>query len=277
MKAVTSPCNQSRKRREKLGKYVQRKSKKKLTPATRFATVRPHTEHTNTKHMRTKTLLLTAALGAAGIASSMAQAVYSVNIVGYVNLDLKPGFNLISNPLNASPNNTLASVFGVVPDETQVLKFGGGNYQADIYFDGLGGWVDPNTGAASTTTIKPGEGLFYFNPAATARVATLVGEVQLGSSTVTHNPGFSLVASPVPQQITLTPAFSFNPTEEMQYLVFNATTQKYEDAILYFEALGGWVNGQTGAASIPTPNVGQGYFLFNAGAAPHVWTRIFTP
>jgi hypothetical protein len=54
-------------------------------------------------------------------------------------------------------------------------------------------------------------------------------------------------------------------------------TQKYDDAILYFADLGGWVNGQTGAASIPTPNVGQGYFLFNAGAAPHVWARNFTP
>ena len=47
--------------------------------------------------MRTKTLLLTAALSAAGIASSMAQ-VYSVNAVGYVNTPLVTGFNLISNP-----------------------------------------------------------------------------------------------------------------------------------------------------------------------------------
>ena len=47
--------------------------------------------------MRTKTLLLTAALAAAGVVSSMAQ-VYSVNSVGYVNLTLPNGFSMIANP-----------------------------------------------------------------------------------------------------------------------------------------------------------------------------------
>ena len=47
--------------------------------------------------MRTKTLLLTAVLGIASAASSMAQAVYSVNVVGYVNLTLKRGFNAVAN------------------------------------------------------------------------------------------------------------------------------------------------------------------------------------
>jgi hypothetical protein len=206
----------------------------------------------------------------------MAQAVYSVNVVGYINLTLRPGFNLIGNQLNAGPN-TLASVFGVVPDETQVQKFANGNYSADIYFADLGGWVNPSNGDPSTTTVKPGEGLFYFNPAATDRVATLVGEVQLGTSSVTNRPGFSLVANAVPQQLTLTPDNQFTPLEEMQYLTFNAATQRYDDAILYFVDLGGWVNGQTGVASIPNPGVGQGYFLFNPTAVNHVWTRTFNP
>jgi hypothetical protein len=206
----------------------------------------------------------------------MAQ-VYSVNIVGYVNLTLKPGFNLVANQLVAAPNNTLASVLGVVPEETQVLKFAGGNYVGNIYFADLGGWVDPNTGAASTATISPGEGFFYFNPASSDRVATLVGEVKTGTSTVTHSPGFSLVSAVVPQTITLTPDNGFTPVEEMQYLTFNAMTQKYDDTVLYFVDLGGWVNGGTGAASIPTPTVGQGYFIFNPAATPHLWTRTFTP
>jgi hypothetical protein len=164
---------------------------------------------------------------------------------------------------------------GAVPDETQVLKFNAGNYGADIYFADLGGWVNPNTGDPSATTISPGEGLFYFNPASGDRVATLVGEVKTGASTVTHNPGFSLVSSVVPQQVTLLPANGFNPVEEMQYLTFNAMTQKYDDAVLYFADLGGWVNGQTGDPSVPTPGIGQGYFLFNPGTTAHTWTRNF--
>jgi hypothetical protein len=171
----------------------------------------------------------------------------------------------------------LASVFGVVPDETQVLKFANGNYGADIYFADLGGWVNPNTGEASTTTVSPGEGLFYFNPAAADRVATIVGEVKTGASSVTNKPGFNLISSVVPQQLTLTPDNGFNPGEEMQYLAFNATTQKYEEAILYFADLGGWVNGSTGTPTIPTPAVGQGFFLFNAGNANNIWNRVFTP
>jgi hypothetical protein len=228
--------------------------------------------------MRTKALLLTAALGLAGAATSMAQAVYSVNVVGYINLTMKPGFNLVANQLNASPNNTLASVLGVVPDETQVLKFGNNNYTSDIYFTDLGGWVDPNSGAASTTVVNPGDGFFYFNPAASDRVATLVGEVRTGTGlNVTHPPGFSLVSSIVPQQVALTPVNGFTPVEEMQYLTFNAGSQTYNEGSIYFADLGGWVNGNTGAASVPTPAVGDGYFIFNPGAVNHIWSRSFNP
>jgi hypothetical protein len=71
--------------------------------------------------MRTKTLLLTAALSAAGVATSMAQ-VYSVNAVGYVNTQLVPGLNLISNPLEAADNKIKTLLTGV-PVNTQVYRF----------------------------------------------------------------------------------------------------------------------------------------------------------
>lgn len=225
--------------------------------------------------MRTNALILTAALGLASAASSMAQAVYSVNVVGYINVTMKPGFNLVANQLMASPNNSLTSVLGQVPDETQVLKFSGGNYTADIYFTDLGGWIDPNTGVPSATVVEPGQGFFYFNPANTDRVATLVGEVRTGNNlTVTHPPGFSLVSSIVPQELTLTPANGFTPLEEMQYLTFNAGSY---DGSIYFADLGGWIDGNTGTAKVPTPKVGQGYFIFNPGNTAHLWTRNFNP
>jgi hypothetical protein len=85
--------------------------------------------------MRTKTLLLTAALSAAGVATSMAQgAVYSVNAVGYVNTPLVAGFNLVSNPLNntAANGNTIESLFAGVPDGTQVYKFENGVCQHSV-------------------------------------------------------------------------------------------------------------------------------------------------
>jgi len=54
--------------------------------------------------MRTKTLLLTAALSAAGLLPSTAQ-VFSVNAVGYVNQTVPAGKQaILTNPLNGTDN-----------------------------------------------------------------------------------------------------------------------------------------------------------------------------
>ena len=251
-----------------------------MTLASPFATVAAHTEHTNTKHiMRTKALLLTAALGLASVATSMAQ-VYSVNVVGYINVPVPAtGFALIANQLNASPNNSLNSVLtGNIETESQVLKFANNNYLADIY-DGSA-WVDFNTGAASTTTVAPGEGFFFYN-AGTARSITLVGEVRIGNNlNVTTPPGqFNLMSSIVPQDLTLDAASGF-PTgaaaTENQFISYNAATQGYNPIKVYDGAQ--WVDFDSGA-TVPTPSVvvGQGFFFYNAGSAASVWSRNFNP
>src|SRR5882672_2548950 len=126
--------------------------------------------------MRTKTLLLTAVLGIAGAATSMAQAVYSVNVVGYINLTMKPGFNLVANQLKASPDNKLNSVLPAAPLESQVLKFANNNYSTDISDGSV--WLDNATGNPSATTVSPGEGFFFYNPGTVNSTATLVGEVR---------------------------------------------------------------------------------------------------
>src|SRR2546427_12593550 len=94
--------------------------------------------------MRTKTLLLTAALTAAGALSSMAQ-VYSVNIVGYINLTIPKGFSMIANQLNASPDNTLATVLASVPENTTVYKFNAvaGHYDSSNFSADNPGWTVP--------------------------------------------------------------------------------------------------------------------------------------
>src|ERR1035437_742604 len=58
--------------------------------------------------MRTKVLLCAAAM-AASLASSMAQNVYSLNVVGYVNVTLPAQqFYAVANPLDASLGGTVA-------------------------------------------------------------------------------------------------------------------------------------------------------------------------
>jgi hypothetical protein len=224
--------------------------------------------------MRTKALILTAALGFASAASSMAQAVYSVNVVGYINLSMAPGFTLSANQLKSSPNNSLNNVLPSVALESQLLKFSNNNYTTDI-FDGSA-WLDAGTGDPSTTTVSPGEGFFFFNPNPSAQTVTLVGEVTTGNGlTVNLGSGFTLASSIVPQSIALNPANGFNNVLEMQYLTFNSATQNYNTALINDGT--SWLNAETGdPVADPTPAVGQGFFIFNPDAAVQ-WTRSFNP
>src|SRR6185295_14677723 len=126
--------------------------------------------------MRTKTLLLTAALCAAGIATSKAQ-VYSVNAVGYVNTSLLKGYNLIANPLDnkATDGNKIKNLFASLPGGSQIFKFNGTKFDlAEV--DLLSGEI---TGDAKDFTVVPGEGVFVFLPpdAPANSTITFVGEV----------------------------------------------------------------------------------------------------
>lgn len=225
--------------------------------------------------MRTKALIITAALGLASAASSMAQAVYSVNVVGYVNLTMRPGFNLVANQLKAG-NNSLINVFpsGSVLPDSHVLTFANNNYTDDIW-DGSD-WLNNADGTASVTTVEPGKGFFFLNSEAVNTTVTLVGEVSTGNNLTVNLPtGFSLVSSIVPQQLSLTPANGFNAIPDMIYLSFNSAVQNYNSALLFDGA--DWTDNESGAV-VPAPSVGvgQGFFILNPDAATS-WVRSFNP
>lgn len=215
------------------------------------------------------------------MATSMAQ-VYSVNAVGYVNLTLEKGFNLIANQLNRTPDNKLDTLLQGVPVESQVFKFNNGLYKADIYDSA--NWLDAETGDPSTTTVNPGEGFYFYN-ASTASpgqiTVTLVGEVPQGNVgySLPEN-RFHLVSSKVPQAIALTPANGFPDRLEALYQTYNALTQGYDTSLINDGGPGaggiGWQNSETGAPATPTPAVGQGFFIYVPAGGPLVWTRTFS-
>jgi len=144
--------------------------------------------------MRTKTLLCAAAL-AAGVASSMAQ-VYSLNVVGYVNVAYNnPGnFYLSTVPVN-STNNTLNELLPTCPDGTVV-----GLWDASIQ--------DLNATVPQYSTfdhawhpnvvLKAGQG--FFVAPAEPFTNTFVGEVKQGSVTnaLLGNGNFDMIGSSVP-------------------------------------------------------------------------------
>ena len=205
----------------------------------------------------------------------MAQAVYSVNAVGYINLAMQPGFNLVANQLKASPNNSLNAVLTGVPLESQTYKFVNGNYVNDV-FDGAV-WLDNSNGDPSTTVLDPGQGFFFLNPLAAPATVTLVGEVPQGAAlNVTLGVGFTLAASIVPQTLPLTPANGFLNVQEMEILTYDALTQNYNHSSIN-DGTGAWFD-NTNGDPIPAPiaQVGQGFFVLNPTGSAVQWTRAFS-
>jgi hypothetical protein len=119
--------------------------------------------------MHTKWMFLSAAIIAA-IGVSASAATFSVNAVGYVNVQLDPGFNLVSNPLRAT-DNTIAALYRnitpSIPPGLKVFAFdtvAGGFAQAASYRGAPFNRFDPP--ASGSITVNVGEGVFLFDPRA---------------------------------------------------------------------------------------------------------------
>jgi hypothetical protein len=223
--------------------------------------------------MRTKTLLLTAALTAAGAATSLAQ-VYSQNIVGYINVTNYPGYNLIANQLNATGGNAVTNLLLTPPEGTFVYKFNpatGGYTQID-FADGVWEGGSPSDLAI---TANPGEGVYVKNPTANPYVVTLLGEVQLTSS-IAIPPGYSIVSSVIPAEGKLNdapPAGLGFPVQEGDFVYqFNRTTGAYFQNDF---ADGAWEGDGPPPNTTPIIKVGEAFFV-KAGAGHPAWARTFT-
>lgn len=201
--------------------------------------------------MRTKTLLLTAALGAGLTTMSQAQ-VFSVNAVGYVNVDLVPGFNLVCNPLNAA-DNTLGALITGVDEGTQIYTFDG-TFNIDTFE--FGAWGNPGV------ELLPGGG-FFLRTAAAATV-TFVGEVMQGDLSNAVPAGFAIRSSQVPQEGGITTVLGFPADEGDQVYIFDGASQGYD--IRTFE-FGEWTGGE--------PTLGVGQAVFTRSVAAKSWDRSF--
>jgi hypothetical protein len=168
--------------------------------------------------MRTKTLALSALLGAIGAVSAVAQTnVYSINAVGYINVTLYPGYNIVTCPLVCSPDNTIATLLNNTNGQYQI---GSGHAVVGAtvfqYINGIG-YVAGDTASKSgvggwqfngTNTILPGQAIWFLNPApigtgptSSNMLATFVGTVPQSNNynmTNTLYPGYNLVGSVIP-------------------------------------------------------------------------------
>jgi hypothetical protein len=208
--------------------------------------------------MRTKTLLFTAALGAVGVTSAVAQ-VYSVNAVGYVNKTLKPGFTMIANPLDAGQGkNTVGNVFNGLPDGSTAYKYGPAGWIPNNYST-LFGWDAPNMSA------NPGEGFFVQVPAGADVTLTFVGEVMQGDLKMDLPSGFAVVASMVPQAGKVATDLKF-PVAEGDTIYTYAEPAGYTP--VGYSELFGW------SPAEPVVAVGEAFWSQKIGAA--TWSRTFS-
>jgi hypothetical protein len=150
--------------------------------------------------MRTKTTLLCAAALAAGVVGSMAQSnVYSLNIVGYVNVEIKPGNYIYANPLNLDGTNNAANIFTLAPlndsggqpagtmNAFGVLTWGGASFSQVWYesdwtlnngYTTTNGWAidQGGDGQGSPPNLNPGTG-FFIHSVGNDTTNTFVGSV----------------------------------------------------------------------------------------------------
>jgi hypothetical protein len=233
--------------------------------------------------MRTKTLALSALLGALGTASLVAQTnVYSLNAVGYINVTLAPGFNMIACQLQTG-TNTVASLLNDasgIYDGCVVYQW---NSSTSRYAEDVGdsqgssyanGW--DNNG---TITMNPGQAMWFNNEVGSNLVVTFVGTVPQGTNTVNFVPGFNMVSSPVPFSGDVVTNMGFtNYSDNSVAYVWNNPAPGHPTGV-YSEYVTDIQGGDEGYMSQwdtpdPTVNVGQG-FWFNA-STPFSWVQIFS-
>jgi len=232
--------------------------------------------------MRTKTLALSAVLGMLGTASLVAQTnVYSINAVGYINLTLYPGFNMIACQLQTG-TNTVGSLFNDasgIYDTCQTFKYnpaGSGSWLVDTGDSQLSGNAN-GWDANGVSTLNPGEAMWFENAFSTNLTVTFVGTVPQGTNTVFLKQGFTMASSPVPFSGDLVTNMGLtNYTDETEVYVYTPTNStKWATYTADLELGSGGYNDTWDSPTDPLVNVGQG-FWYNGATSAITWTQVFS-
>jgi archaellum component FlaG (FlaF/FlaG flagellin family) len=233
--------------------------------------------------MRTKVLICAAAL-AASLASSMAQNVYSLNVVGYVNVTLKSHqFTAVSNPLDASmggtipTGNDMTNLFNI---NTAPLLANGSKIQlfipsANDYGSSIN-YVSATKKWGSNFSMPPGTAVLFNNNGAADTVVTFTGQVPQGTYSVatlgSHQ--FTLVGSPIPiggDVTNSTTVAGLVPSNGDTIATFNSALNDWNTTTKWVQATHKW-----GVSASSTIAVGQGFLYSNNGATANNWVSNFT-
>jgi hypothetical protein len=235
--------------------------------------------------MRTKKLLLAAALSAAGLATALAQSnVYSLNVVGYINIPTtNTGLYLVAPSQldfdGTGVNNTLLTTFGTgqggvnYPNLTHVYAFNKTTGGYDNALFNAGTWLG-GVAAVTTNGLQSGQGLFFEKVAGGPNNLTFVGNVRQGVLNNKPFTGVNIISSMVPQagkvETDLGLSLIGSSTPPLQTVYRHVSNDPLGTPYHQFaKTAAGWAGGTE-----PSVNVGEAFFLrANADAT---WTRNFT-
>jgi len=225
--------------------------------------------------MKAKVLVLAAALGLAATSTSTAQ-VYSVNAVGYVNINVPPnGYAILGVPLNGTNNSLNTTLPLSAPfSGVNVFRFNAAIQafsDAITWVEGLG-WYSPSD---PDPAINPGEGFFLQNVANQPLPITWVGEVSIGTlnNPIPGGNRYSMLSSKVPKRGT-PDELGIPPQDGDTIFIFDPGCQCYKDAYTYLGGLG-WFYPPDGSVTGPIIEVGTGFFFLRSGV-PSIWTQTFS-
>lgn len=221
--------------------------------------------------MRTKALLCAAGLLAVGAVSAMAQSnVYSLNVVGYVNVSLTNGFQMMANQLDLDgnqTNNTRLTVFGTnLPVASAVYGYSPASGYAKATYLGGTTWSGNNAGVDAS--LATGRGVWVQIPGTSGTSVTIteVGNVIQGSNPSPFVAGFNLLSINHPVSVGLQTVAGYTPTAG--------------DVVYLYNNPGGYVkktflSGTTWTpAGEPVPAVAQPFWL--QAKTSGTWTQNFT-
>ena len=223
--------------------------------------------------MRTKALVCAAALAAGALASWAQSNVYSLNVVGYVNVQLPVGYSLVANPLDAG-NNTVSNLFNTLAQDpdflgSTVYAWNGSFFVAN-QLDPFGtGWATP------TAAFPPGLGFFIQNAGTTAKTNTFVGNVMQGHLVNALPTGYKVVGSMVPQSGYVADLGLVSTPGDTIYMWNGSFFVSIQN-----DPFGtGWPSPvppfTVDPVKGPFINVGQSFF-YNSGDGSATWVRDFT-
>ena len=213
--------------------------------------------------MRTKALLGLAAL-AVGLSTSVAQNVYSLNVVGYVNVSLQANkAHFLAVPL-APVDGNFVITNTIVLDDSQtyanIYTWSGTKWASPATWYGFGqggnGWDTP-------LVISNGVGFFLMSQANST--LTFVGQVNQGALAYNIPAGVSTLANQVPVSTNF-PGASVGNTYDNIY-TWNVAGQKWDSPATYFAPADGGTGWDTASTNGPVVDPAVGVFYINGGAA----------